>query len=302
MFRRGSPRLNLMLPKASQRKNSPKVRPTKDYGSTSSEKIRAAWNPALQKTLVDLLHDYNTPEYRGQNGWSSEPWNRIVKEFHEKENYVIFTKAQIQDKELKNDYKVVKQARKQSGASWNNERGMIVAEPAVWDNIIKSNPNAKMFRTKPFPLFEALGELHDGNTAEGTYNFTSAQLHNPPEVIQDNNERTSLLRKATAVKRNKEPKESKRQNIEAIMEKYVDIKVKQIESETTQSVKEKEDAQANEFSIKRCITILNIMDVTKEKKVKAYSVFKNLDNRQIFLNASDEDPKSTIIWLRNEMV
>ncbi|WVZ63243.1 hypothetical protein U9M48_012888 [Paspalum notatum var. saurae] len=133
MFGRGSPTLNLMLSKASQRKNSPKVQPTKDNGSTSSaidssssgcfksyfKKTRAAWNPALEKTLVDLLHEHNTPEYRGQNGWSSEAWNKIVKEFHEKEDWVVFTKSQIQDKkkELKKAYRILKQARKQSGAS-----------------------------------------------------------------------------------------------------------------------------------------------------------------------------------------
>ncbi|KAJ1275464.1 hypothetical protein BS78_05G137200 [Paspalum vaginatum] len=257
MFGRGSPKLNLMLPKASKRKNSPKVRPTKDNGSTSSEKTRAAWNPAMEKTLVDLLQDHNTPEYRSQNGWTSEAWNKIVKEFHEKEKYVSFTKLQIQDKEkeLKKAYKLLKEARKQSGAYWNNERGMIVTEPAVWANIIKSHPNAKRFRNKSFPLFEALGELHDGHIAEGTYNFTSTQLHNPPEVIQDESddetervevmhinleerdeettnedeeartsaaatrnkeptnedEGSSLTRRAAAVSRNKEPKESKRQ-------------------------------------------------------------------------------------------
>ncbi|KAJ1262457.1 hypothetical protein BS78_09G109200 [Paspalum vaginatum] len=175
MFGRGSPRLNLMLPKASKRKNSPKVspkvRPTKDNGSTSSEKTRAAWNPAMEKTLVDLLHDHNTPEYRSQIGWTSVAWNKIVKEFHEKEQYVSFTKLQIQEKkkELKKAYKVLKEVRKQSGASWNNERGMFVAEPAVWANIIKSHPNAKRFRNKSFPLFEALGELHDGFACRGHF-------------------------------------------------------------------------------------------------------------------------------------
>ncbi|WVZ63241.1 hypothetical protein U9M48_012886 [Paspalum notatum var. saurae] len=165
---------------------------------------------------------------------------------------------------------------------------MNVAEPAVWANIIKSEPNAKRFRKKLFSLFEALGELHDGNTAEETYNFTSTQLYNTSEMIPDESddeservgvmpinleernyprqdeettndddetslprrdaavsrnkeptnedEGTRLPRRASAVTRNNHPKESKRQkkssNIEAIMERYVDIKAKQIESET----------------------------------------------------------------------
>ena len=65
-----------------------------------------------------------------------EAWNKIVKEFHERENYV--TKAQIQEKEkkLKREYKMLKEAKKQSGAHWNDKMFKIEAEPAIWNNII----------------------------------------------------------------------------------------------------------------------------------------------------------------------
>jgi hypothetical protein len=47
-------------------------------------------------------------------------------------------KNQIQEKEkeLKRDYKMLKEARMQSGASWNEKRCMIEAEPHLWNNII----------------------------------------------------------------------------------------------------------------------------------------------------------------------
>jgi hypothetical protein len=130
------------------------------------EKVRAAWNPTLEKTLVDLLHEHKTPDYRGQNGWPSETWNKIVTEFHLREDYVSFTKAQIQEKEkeLKRDYRLMKDATKQSGVHFDAKAGRITASPAVWKNIIVSHPKAKKFRNKSFPLFEALGELHDGKS------------------------------------------------------------------------------------------------------------------------------------------
>ncbi|CAO2200224.1 unnamed protein product [Urochloa humidicola] len=86
----GSPRLNMLLlrgqkkpsPKAasSQKKPSPKAnfsrkKPSPKAGSSKSctiERTRASWNSVLEKTLVDLLHEHNTPDYRGQNGWTSE--------------------------------------------------------------------------------------------------------------------------------------------------------------------------------------------------------------------------------------
>uniref|UniRef100_A0A0A9F816 Myb/SANT-like domain-containing protein n=1 Tax=Arundo donax TaxID=35708 RepID=A0A0A9F816_ARUDO len=80
----------------------------------------------MEKTLVELLHEHNNSIYRGENEWSSEAWNKIVKEFHERERHVNFTRAQIQEKkkELKRDYKMLKEARKQSGVHWNQERVM----------------------------------------------------------------------------------------------------------------------------------------------------------------------------------
>lgn len=59
--------------------------------------------------------------------------------FHDKFPHICFSKGQIQDKEkeLKRDYRCLKDARTQSGASWDEKLGMIIADdPAVWDNII----------------------------------------------------------------------------------------------------------------------------------------------------------------------
>ncbi|KAF0909490.1 hypothetical protein E2562_036637, partial [Oryza meyeriana var. granulata] len=48
----------------------------------------------------------------------------------------------------------------------------------------ESFPKDKKFRNKYFPLFEALGELYDGHTAEGTYNFSSTQPSKYPILTQ----------------------------------------------------------------------------------------------------------------------
>ena len=62
----------------------------------------------------------------------------MVKEFHIRNKYVSYTKAQIQDKEgqLKRDYKMLKEARRQSGSSWNEKRYMVERPPAMWNNLI----------------------------------------------------------------------------------------------------------------------------------------------------------------------
>ena len=79
------------------------------------------------------------------------------------------------------------------------------------------------------------------------------------------------------------------------------MRTKQAEDEAAQLAKEKEFSQGNDFSIKRCISVLNPLEMTKAEKAKAYAVFKNPENREFFLSACDGDQESALIWLRNEM-
>ncbi|XP_020394824.1 uncharacterized protein [Zea mays] len=345
MFGRGSPRINMLLSKSATKKPSPKAGDPRKHGGSPKEKLRAAWNSTLEKTLVDLLHEHKTADYRGSNGWTTEAWNKIVKEFHQREQYVYFTKTQIQDKEreLKRDYRLLKDAKNQSGAHFDEKIGRITADPALWKNILTSHPKAKKFCNKSFPLYEALGELYDRQTAEGTYNYTSTQLldltqvgnrdeflnieHEQDEVEETlpaheeddvhvvdagdaTSERHDLVprRRTTATKGNNEETRTKRHKkgdyLEGIMGRYIDMRMKQAEEEATQLAKEREEkevSQTADFSIKKCISIIGTMEVTKVEKAKAYNVFKDLNNRQIFLSACDDDAESALIWLRNEM-
>ncbi|CAN6295146.1 unnamed protein product, partial [Urochloa humidicola] len=104
MFVRGSPKFNMMQGGSKQKMLSPRCGGVqkKRVSPTAAPKVdrkRASWNLGLEKGLVELLHYHNNDCYRGQNGWSSEAWNRIVKMFQERFSYVSFTKTQIQEKE-----------------------------------------------------------------------------------------------------------------------------------------------------------------------------------------------------------
>lgn len=266
--------------------------------------------------------------------------------FHDKFPHICFSKGQIQDKEkeLKRDYRCLKDARTQSGASWDEKLGMIIADdPAVWDNIIHSFPRAKKFRNKPFPIFEALGELYDGQTAEGLLNFTSLQPTNTldqsrnteddivtqlgaDDLLMENNQddlnnddpitaseqskvevsnqlnqrrqTVSTSRKPPEDKREKNPKRHKQNgNVADAMEKYIELRHKQAEEEM---VREKEATkQVDEFSIKKCIDVLSTMnELSPEENARAFSVFKDAQNREIFISAN---PTARILWLKLQM-
>jgi hypothetical protein len=91
----------------------------------------------------------------------------------------------------------------------------------------------------------------------------------------------------------KRPKKSTR--VENMMEKYLEMRTKHAEDESTQLAKEKEHTQGADFSIKKCIFVLRSMEVTQEEKAKAYTVFKTQVNRELFLCAYEDDLESALI-------
>uniref|UniRef100_A0A0E0M8Z2 Myb/SANT-like domain-containing protein n=1 Tax=Oryza punctata TaxID=4537 RepID=A0A0E0M8Z2_ORYPU len=147
----------------------------------STEDVTASWNSALEKGLVDILHDHNQPRFRAQNAWIPERWRSIVNKFNEKLPYAYFNKQQIQEKEkeLKGNYKIIKNARKESSLGWNDSLSMIVAEKPVWDRILLAHPKVRKFRTKPFSLFNSLASLYEESIATEDLCFTSTEESAP---------------------------------------------------------------------------------------------------------------------------
>lgn len=98
---------------------------------------RAYWNPLLEKSLVDILFNYK--DCRADNGcFKTHVWNNIVQEFHALNPHARYNRMKIQEKEreMKRDYKMLKEALQQSGCNWNHNRSMIEANQNLWDNLI----------------------------------------------------------------------------------------------------------------------------------------------------------------------
>ena len=62
----------------------------------------------------------------------------MAKVFQSRNKHVSFTKNQIQDKEkeLKREYKMLKDARSQSGAGWCAKSCRIQADDDLWNNLV----------------------------------------------------------------------------------------------------------------------------------------------------------------------
>lgn len=205
----------------------------------------------------------------------------------------------------------------------------------------QSFPRAKKFQKKSFPLFDALGELYDGHIAQGTWNITSTQLPQEWNTISNEEEQVNTTRMdeegiiqqqpqeedsrleqdedpiiemteqrvhvttrrstASTINQDKEAKRMKKDSLEGLVGRYLDLKSKQVEDEVTQMAKGKESAQGNDFSIMRCISVLRSMNVTADEKIKAAEVFDIPNNRETFISFSIDEPETALLWLRRKM-
>ncbi|KAI5014162.1 hypothetical protein ZWY2020_055552 [Hordeum vulgare] len=127
---------------------------------------RAKWTARYEKGLMEILTEYNLSHYCGQNEWTTEGWNQVVKEFNNLYREARFTKDHVQDKEaqLKKHYKKIKSIANRSRISWNDIACVINTTPEKWEEIVVE---------KSFPLYEALGVLYEGRIAQGRHCLAS---------------------------------------------------------------------------------------------------------------------------------
>ncbi|TFK81401.1 hypothetical protein K466DRAFT_502170, partial [Polyporus arcularius HHB13444] len=69
--------------------------------------------------------------------------------------------------------------------SWNDERGVIMADDNVWDTFIKSHPRSKKW-SKQFPLYNRIGNLLNGLQAQGKGTVHVGQVSASPKPHEDN--------------------------------------------------------------------------------------------------------------------
>ncbi|XP_062225847.1 uncharacterized protein LOC133924369 isoform X2 [Phragmites australis] len=93
-------------------------------------------------------------------------------------------------------------------------------------------------------------------------------------------------------------KKRKIPDIQQTMEAYLDFRMKQARVKE-QRMKEQTTRGVDQFSISSCIKALHAMpDVSDEVKVLASDVFKDAENREIFLSY---EPRLRSLWLKREV-
>ncbi len=90
-----------------------------------------------------------------------------------------------------------------------------------------------------------------------------------------------------------------------MMESYLEMRKRQSEEEEAKKREEEakkrdEASKVEDCSIRNCITVVESMEeLSNEEKVKSFGVFKDVQNREIFMSAG---PMTRLIWLRTMLV
>uniref|UniRef100_K3ZAC5 Myb/SANT-like domain-containing protein n=1 Tax=Setaria italica TaxID=4555 RepID=K3ZAC5_SETIT len=156
-----------------------------------------------------------------------EGWRVITDKFNEKFPVAHFSKKQEQEKEkeLKTNYKALRDAKRDSGNGWNESLCMILTEPRVWEKLIANHPKVAKFRKKPFPLFYQLEALYEGEEEGGS------------------------------------GRKRKQSHIGSALEGYVEYKKSQT-NKTLQAFEERKRSE-KEFSVEKCVDqVVSMVELT----------------------------------------
>ncbi|XBH96407.1 hypothetical protein VPH35_086799 [Triticum aestivum] len=197
---------------------------------------------------------------------------------------------------------------------------MIIAEPVIWDKLIKDNARVKKFRSKPFMLFKSLALLHEGSVASGDLNFVSIpQVDLTSDAISPMDSSTNDLNRISSTNvddgmsssdlqgqwasRRDEPEATTSTNSEqkgalpVKKRKQSQITVKQ----SAKLVDELKESKPDDmFSIGNCVAALEpTKDLSVAEKAKALRLFKCPMNQEIFINTKDSNLR--LYWLKEEI-
>jgi hypothetical protein len=124
---------------------------------SGARETRAVWTNTRTSFFVSTLREFNSPRYRGQNGWVKEGWNAIADRMNEKFTSTKFVVSQLKDREqrLKKDYNAVPLLLLKSGFGWDPNLKMVTTIDEKWSELPE---NLQKFKDKSFPYYDDLDE------------------------------------------------------------------------------------------------------------------------------------------------
>uniref|UniRef100_K3ZL69 Myb/SANT-like domain-containing protein n=2 Tax=Setaria TaxID=4554 RepID=K3ZL69_SETIT len=222
--------------------------------------------------------------------------------------------VQEKKKELKANYKALRDAKSESGNGWNEYMCMILAYSKVWEKLIKISHF--LFRR---------------SVATGKLNFTSTKQVDPPSPpappalplaapsalpppappVERSNSKQSCSHLGTnpfassfdgqetsSAHKGGSGRKRKQSHIGSALQGYVDFKKSQ-NSKTLQALEERKRCD-EEFSVEKCVDQVDAMaELTDNEKSYSLDVFESETHMKIFITT--KNPNVRLMWLKQKI-
>ncbi|KAF6171096.1 hypothetical protein GIB67_020575 [Kingdonia uniflora] len=111
-------------------------------------KSTVIWDDMMDRILLDTLYEQLAKGGKSDNGWKS----RL--------------------KTWRLHHNVVKKMKNISGFGWDEERKIVVADEALWKEVLKTRKHLKKFKGKPLSNYEEIAEILGNDQANGSHATT----------------------------------------------------------------------------------------------------------------------------------
>ncbi|KAJ3991183.1 Myb/SANT-like DNA-binding domain-containing protein [Lentinula boryana] len=136
---------------------------------------KAVWSTADDLILLTVLKEHKSAGFQTDNGGfhndaykaAAARLTQSISKGPKKTSEMCKTRWST----VKKDFKAVKSIREKSGFGWDAERCLATATAEVWEDLIKSKPSLKCWKTKRFPLYDNVLDLIEGQVATGATAF-----------------------------------------------------------------------------------------------------------------------------------
>ncbi|KAJ1283670.1 hypothetical protein BS78_03G146400 [Paspalum vaginatum] len=248
--------------------------------------------------LINVLKDHDVPGFRTQNAWSKEAWTNIFCRVNTMFG-TSFSPNQVKQKEqdLKKDYRSVKDLSAESGFGWDPERIVVDAPPSVWASFAarKNSKDALHWQDRPFPYYDALAPLYDGELYIVNLDF-SQRSTTPVNHTQVAPSSTQISTEVLECQRGKKQKGKSSSSNDGFHERYLKLKKEEIDRFAAIEEKKLEDP----YSINKCISVLEgLYGLQMGDILVASDIFKSKENREVFLSFSTNALQLT--WIKREI-
>ncbi|XP_077221217.1 uncharacterized protein At2g29880-like [Tasmannia lanceolata] len=135
----------------------------------ASPKKSVSWTVTMDHYLTTALVEQAHLGRKVENGFTKVAWAIVEKKLNARfGTHITKDNCKHRLKTWKKHYFTLKSLLDQSGFRWDDASSMVIADDSVWDDYLKTHPDAKPLRKKPLPNYHELSIILGKDQVNGS--------------------------------------------------------------------------------------------------------------------------------------